>query len=63
MYSKGGKAVEPIRDAFPDAVIDEGMFCCDLHALPLCLTSGQYHALNVVLIIYLTQSKMHSPGS
>jgi len=37
MYSKGGKAVEPIRDSFPDAIRDEGMFCCDFHALLLCL--------------------------
>lgn len=25
MYSKGGKAVEPIRAAFPDAVVDGGV--------------------------------------
>lgn len=49
MYSKGGKAVEPIRDAFPDAITDEGMFCCDFHTLPVphdISTSTEEHAPN-----------------
>lgn len=29
MYSSGGKAVEPIRAAFPEAIVDGGMVLCN----------------------------------